>query len=297
MRKKYTTKDFIEKAQIVHGDIYNYSLVEYVDSISKISIICNKHGVFKQEGASHLRGYGCPICSGKSKSNTEEFIKKAGLKHGDKYDYSLVIYKNNSSLVDIICQEHGIFKQIPNAHLNGQGCPKCKINYKISREKFIEKAILVHNDKYDYSLVIYLNDSSKVNIVCKEHGIFKQSPNNHLAGAGCKSCYESKGEKAIKKYLEYKGIKYISQHSFDGCKDKRKLYFDFFLPDYNLLIEYDGEQHYKSIKHYGGDIGFKKRQEYDKIKNIFAKNNNINLLRIKFNEFNDIDKILINNIK
>ena len=112
---------------------------------------------------------------------TEEFIKKAKEIHGNKYDYSKVEYKNTSTKVCIICPEHGEFWQTPNHHLQGHGCPKCK-NEKIRKRHthnitiFIEKARKVHGDKYDYSKAEYINASTKVCIICPEHGEFWQTP-------------------------------------------------------------------------------------------------------------------------
>ena len=121
-------------------------------------------------------------------------------------------------------------------------------------------------------------------IICKTHGIFEQEPRHHTTGEGCPFCKKSKGEKFIKKYLTLKNINYISQKTFDGCKNIKQLYFDFYLPDYNTCIEYDGEFHFKSIKYFGGDERLKQQQKRDNIKNIYCKDKNINLYRIKYNE-------------
>jgi hypothetical protein len=124
---------------------------------------------------------------------TESFIKKALYKHGDKYDYSLVEYKNSKNKIIIICKTHGPFNQLPNNHLNGNGCNECaKENNIIKRNYnnniFIKKAIKKHNDKFDYSLVNYIKSYIKVIIICKLHGKFEQSPKNHLSGHGCILC-------------------------------------------------------------------------------------------------------------
>ena len=196
--KRVTTEDFVEKARKVHGEKYDYSKVEYVNNRSKVCIICNRHGEFWQKPSNHLCGQGCPKC-GKEKqnlaitSNDDEFIKKARKVHGDKYDYSKVEYVNNRTKVCIICNRHGEFWQTPNAHLNGQGCPKCGderiASAKTSNsEKFAEKARKVHGDKYDYSKVNYMNNHIKVCIICNRHGEFWQAPNNHLNGQGCPKC-------------------------------------------------------------------------------------------------------------
>ena len=122
------------------------------------------------------------------KSNTKEFIEKAKKIHGNKYDYSKVNYVNNHTKVEIICPEHGSFFQIPNSHLASRGCPKCSGNVRKTTEQFIEEAKKAHGNKYDYSLVNYVNIHTKVKIVCPEHGIFEQGPLDHLRGVNCPKC-------------------------------------------------------------------------------------------------------------
>lgn len=155
---------------------------------------------------------------------------------------------------------------------------------KLTQQEFIDKAIKIHGDKYDYSLVNYINNNTKVKIICKKHGIFEQKPNNHLSNNGCPVCKESKGEKEISKILEEKSINYIAQYKFIDCVNKISLPFDFYLPDYNTCIEFDGIQHFKSIEYWGGSDGLKKRQNNDKIKNDYCLKNNIRLIRVKYND-------------
>lgn len=123
---------------------------------------------------------------------TQIFIEKALLKHGDKYDYSKVNYTKWNNKIIIICKLHGEFEQIPNNHLNGQGCIKCAIsNKKNNIKNFINKSNLIHNYKYDYSESIYINAHTKLIIMCPEHGKFKQTPNAHLNGRNCPMCYKN----------------------------------------------------------------------------------------------------------
>ena len=119
-------REFIEKATVIHGGIYDYSRVKYVDIIVKVEIICKKHGIFKQDTGSHLNGSGCPKCFGDRLSLTnEEFTRRARLVHGLRYDYSKVEYLKCHDKVVIICHKHGAFLQAPTAHLLGHGCQKC----------------------------------------------------------------------------------------------------------------------------------------------------------------------------
>ena len=183
-----------------------------------------------------------------------------------------------------MCPEHGVFEQTPNSHLKGQGCSMCGNNFKSNTTYFVEKVKLIHGDRYDYSLVNYVNNYTKIEIICPEHGLFEPRPKNHLNGSGCPICRESKGEKEIRKYLIKNNINFKPQHKFNGCKDKLLLPFDFYLPDHNVCIEYNGLQHYKPITWFGGEEGFIKQQKRDIIKMEYCKNNNIPLIIIKYNE-------------
>lgn len=127
-----------------------------------------------------------------AKVTTEQFIENARKVHGDKYDYSKVIYEHSKKDVIIICPIHGEFSMRPNNHLNGQGCPNCGGTKKLTKEAFIEKSKLVHGNKYDYSKVTYENNKKQVIIICPKHGEFKISPNHHMRGVGCKKCHFEK---------------------------------------------------------------------------------------------------------
>jgi hypothetical protein len=135
------------------------------------------------------------------KLSTEEFIAKARLVHGDKYDYSKSEYINNRTKVTIICPIHQEFEQIGGEHLKGKGCKHCADNQQMTTEQFIAKAVGIHGDKYDYSFVDYKSAHVDIQIRCKEHNlIFNQSPSNHLAGKGCPSCrYITMADKNRKK--------------------------------------------------------------------------------------------------
>ena len=125
MVKKLTISDFVKRARDIHGNKYDYSKVEYINSKTKVCIICPEHGEFWQAPYSHLNGQGCPKCAGNIKLNTNEFINKAREVHGDKYDYSKVNYVDTHTKICIICPEHGEFWQTPADHLRGIGCPNC----------------------------------------------------------------------------------------------------------------------------------------------------------------------------
>lgn len=129
MAKKATLEDFIKKAKLVHGNKYDYSKVEYVNNNTKVTIVCPIHGEFEQLPRIHTRStksnQGCPVCSGKIVSTSEEFIEKVNKVHNNKYSYDKVEYKNSSTKVIITCPIHGNWEQTPDNHLQGRGCPSC----------------------------------------------------------------------------------------------------------------------------------------------------------------------------
>jgi len=316
MHNSLTQDQFISKSIKKHGYQYDYSQVKYINTATKIRILCKLHGKFLQLAGNHLSGHGCPECGNISTKNKradtkEIFIKKAKKIHKDKYDYSSVIYKNSKTYIIIICKKcKQEFYQKPNSHLSGCGCKKCSNekthnNQRKSLEEFICQAKIIHNNKYLYDQVVYKNTRDKIKIFCKIHNsFFLQSPSKHLSGQhGCKLCSnrESNGEKKIRLWLENNSIFYEQEKSFSTCRRNNSsiMRFDFYLPDYNLLIEYDGKQHYKQ-----GDIWNKnKYSEFEKIKlrdefkNKWAKDNGYNLLRIPYFKFKDIDSILNFNIR
>ena len=224
-------------------------------------------------------------------SNTEEFIRKAKKIHGDKYDYSKVEYKNNSTKVCIICPEHGKFWQRPNDHISKKaGCPQCKGTHLYTKEEFIEKANKIHNNYYDYSLVKYINNKTHIKIICPIHGEFEQRPDKHLRGQGCPKCKKSHGETLIEKYLLENDIEYKSQYKIPidvSINFSGKAYIDFYLPNYNLFIEYNGEQHYINRPHFGNKYNdFERQSKRDIYVKNYCKENNIRLLEIPYTEQN-----------
>lgn len=285
---KSNTEDFIKKSKEKHGDLYDYSLTNYVKANKKVEIICKKHGSFMQTPQSHLSGRGCDKCGGSKKLEYENILKRFNEIHNNFYYYDKFVYVNAVTKSTITCPIHGDFEQKPANHLQGQGCIKCAGVQKKTKEDFIKDSILIHGSLYDYSLVEYKNAFEKVKIICRKHGPFIQVPSLHLCGSGCPTCRESTGEKFIAKFLQENNINFVRQKKFDDCKHVRLLSFDFYLPDHNICIEYNGIQHYemiqrskdkeKNIKIFNG---IKVR---DNIKKEYCKNNNIELLIISYKE-------------
>ena len=198
MPNKLTTEEFVEKSKKVHGEKFNYSLVNYINKRTKVKIICKNHGIFEQLPSNHLIGRGCAKCSGKGLT-IKEFIERCQKIHKNTYDYSLVDDTRSFAKIKIICKNHGEFEQSTNNHLAGAGCHKCFLENRIpTNECFINKARKIHGDKYDYSKVQYENSKKNVKIICHEHGMFGQTPNTHLRKNGCPKCgYISVSKKAI----------------------------------------------------------------------------------------------------
>jgi len=179
---------FIEKANKIHNNKYDYSLVEYINNKTKVKIICPIHGEFEQTPDKHTNAkQGCPKCSKSYKVSLTEFITKSNEIHNNKYDYSLVKFNKLTDKIEIICPEHGLFTQAAYAHKDGSGCPKCVGKDKDLNE-IIDELSKVHDNKYDYSLVNYVNERTKIKIICSEHGIFEQTYNTHKKGHGCPKC-------------------------------------------------------------------------------------------------------------
>lgn len=291
--KNMTKKQFVEKAKLVHGNDYDYSLVNYKNNKTKVKIKCNTcKNIFEQRPNNHLNGQNCPFCFGSKKLTTEQFIEKSKQIHGNKYDYSLVKYINAKTKVKIKCNNCGnIFEQIPDVHTNSRhGCTFCSPTSKLNTEQFIEKARIIHGDDYDYNLVEYKNSNTKVKIKCNTcKKIFEQRPHDHLKGCGCFCVY--KGEIEIENYLKENNISFEKTKKYSNLKDKSLLSYDFYIPLKNLLIEYNGEQHYKN-KFKKPLHEWHRQLHHDWLKRKYAKDNNINLLIIPYWKFGNIKEIL-----
>lgn len=232
----------------------------------------------------------------------EQAVEKIKAVYGDRYCCSKVVYKGTKKKVIITCPIHGDFAITPDHIFRGIGCPSCGGTKKLSAEEFIAKSESIHGKKYDYSNVKYINNRTKVEIICRKCGKkFMQAPFDHIQGKGCPFCSSSAGENRVASTLEKMKISFINQYRFSGCFDKRTLPFDFYLPDYNTVIEYQGVQHYKK-KSFGAED--KKSSEnysacvkHDNIKRDYCRKNGIKEIEIKYDDFNNIEKILMENIR
>jgi len=305
-RRICSTEELLHVLRVEGYAKYDYSNAVWTGKITnKIQILCPKHGVFYQRINDHLRGQRCPKCkfeklSQKFRLTTKDFVSKAKLIHGDKYDYSRVQYQNDHAPITIVCPKHGEFIQRPHNHLHDRcGCPSCGNVKHLTTKDFVSKAKLIHGDKYDYSCVQYRNTQTKITIVCPKHGEFIQIPTKHLQGNGCPQCNESKGERQIRLWLEQNHIEHEYQKRFDGCRYKLPLPFDFWLPQQKMCIEYDGIQHFEEGigNFFQGQYTFTRKMwkslsERDDIKSQWCLENNIKLLRIAYNQQNQITQLL-----
>ena len=187
--KKLTTEEFIKRAAKLYGNRYDFSKVVYINSSTKVCITCQEHGDFWITPNNFLQGHKCAACSGRQRVTKDIFIRRSVVRHRDTYDYSKVSYNGLATHVEIICPKHGSFWQKPSLHLNGNGCQKCFGTPKSNTEEFIRKAVKIYGDKYDYSKVEYEGNKVKVCVICKKHGEWWVTPNNHLRNHGCPGCF------------------------------------------------------------------------------------------------------------
>lgn len=214
-----------------------------------------------------------------NKVDTEHVVNKFKEFHGDKYDYSKMNYITLQTKIEIICPVHGSFFQTPNNHYT-LGCVKCR-GLQLTNEERINKLKEIHGDIYDYSKTVSSKNSDMIIVICPTHGEFTQRYSDHLAENGCQKCSESKGERAIREYLELNNVEYIQEHRVVISRNKRFIY-DFYIPSENIMIEYDGIQHFKPIKFFGGVKAFKRGKYRDLMKDLYCDYHNLNLIRIPY---------------
>ena len=298
------TSTFIEKANGIYHGRYDYSRVSYGGKRSKVEIICSKHGSFWLTPEGHTSGKqarGCPMCSidswamSKRKSQSD-YLGDARRVHGDRYSYDRVVYLGKRCKVCVSCRIHGDFWQGAQKHLEGHGCPKCAFALQYTDKSFVDKADKVHLGRYDYSKSVFMGVENDIAIVCRKHGEFTQNAASHLAGCGCPRCNSSSGERAVEAILRYQGEPYEVQKKFANCLGledrsgrRRKLVFDFWLPERMVLIEYDGKHHFQAMPFGSVDSmgDFERQKVRDGIKDEYAASHGMTLIRIPFSVLQD----------
>ncbi len=301
---------FIERAELVHHNLYVYQKDTYVNYTTKMIMFCDEHGFFEQTPHSHISmKTGCPKCgilntSKKNQIGWDAVHDLFLVAHGDKYEYDQSTFVDVSSKMKIKCQQHGWFTQKPYSHYGGSGCNKCAVEevhekQKIDFNEFVKRSIVIHGNKYIYDKSSYIDIFTTVDIECSKHGVFVQKPRDHYRGSGCPKCISSRGETLVRVILEQHNIRYEEQKTFEDLNHKNKLRCDFYLPDYNTVIEYNGLQHYEPISVFGGIDGLIQTQNRDVIKYNYLEMNKINLIIIRYDNDNVRDYLTqqLRNIK
>ena len=275
--RKLTKENFIERANKIHNNKYEYDDVEYTNTETKVKIWCPEHGYFEQSPGKHLSGQGCPECGGHTKWTIEKFITEAEKIHNGKYNYSKVNYITKNTEVTITCPIHGDFEQSPEVHLRGCGCPECSGKRAYTTETFIRQANIVHNNRYTYSNTVYNGIFNRIIITCPIHGDFEQTAHDHLCGCGCPECAKSKLELEIRDYLIQNNIEFLEQYTWDWLVYDKNQRVDFYLPKFNVVIECNGLQHFKSIPFFDKYESFEKRWDRDVNKRTLCKEHGIEI--------------------
>ena len=289
LRRK-TNEQFLHEMSVNHPTLQVLS--EYKNNRTKVDLKCNVCGYkFSAKASSLYMKHGCPKCAGMARKTTEEFIEEMRSKN----DNIIVLgeYKNSKTPIEVSCRKCGhVWSAIPNSLLKGNSCPKCAGTMRKTQEQFV----LEMKKKHPTIKVIgtYTNNKTKLLCLCKNCGkYFRNVPHTMLNGGnGCPNCTKSRGENKIKNWLNEHEFDYQCQKTFDDCKDIHVLPFDFYLPKYNTIIEYDGIQHFKSKEFFGGERSFRILQKHDKIKNDYCSQNAIRLIRIPYTDYDNIDEIL-----
>ena len=267
---KKTTQEYVKDCKQLGIDL---PIESYVNTKVKIKHKCNKCGnIYLQTPDSHLRGRGCPKCGIKNITKTHETYVQECKKLG--YDLPIERYKGTGKCIKHKCSRGHIYIQRPNNHLQGQGCPICKQSRKTT-QSYIEDCKRLG---YDLPIEEYVNVNTNIKHKCKQGHTYSQRPSHHLYGIGCPICSQSHGEKFIQNYLDKHNIPYEPQKKFKDLKDKTYLSYDFYLSKQNILIEYQGKQHFIAMDFFGGTKCFKVQQNHDKVKKEYAKNSGYTLL-------------------
>ena len=274
---------------------YGYKVIDdsYKDSRTPINVICPKGHTWKVTFG-HFKGNNCRCaeCRKLERRYSENVILETLNNNG--YKLNSVFIKNAATYVNITCPKGHIYECSFESFKNkGRRCRKCSGSHKHTIEEVKDFA-----NQYGYEVIsdTYLNNKTHLIFKCPKDHKFSMRFDHFKSGARCPFCRESKGEKDILKYLDEHNVKYIRQYRYEDCRDVKPLPFDFYLPDYNICIEYDGELHYKSIDFYGGEEELMRQQNRDNIKTQYCKDNNITLIRIPYWDLNNINKILSENL-
>lgn len=293
---KKSNKQFKREVYDLVGNEYTF-LDAYVNARTKLRVKHNNCGnVYKVKPNNFLNGSRCPYCYGTSKKTDTQFKQEVKNLVGNEYTFldSYVDAKTKLKVKHNTCGN--IYEVQPNTFLSAKRrCPYCfGTNKKTTAEFDAEVCDLVGNE-YTF-LDSYSGAKTKIKVkhnICGN--IYEVQPTNFIQGYRCPYCSSSKGEDIINKILKLLGTSYECQKTFDDLSDKTNLSYDFFIPDQNILIEYQGIQHYQSVDHFGGEARFELQQKHDKMKDDYAKSHHYNLITVPYTEdtFSKIKKYLI----
>ena len=279
-KHKYTPKEYCDICRLKKLDL---PIEDYKHKNTKILFKCREHGiVYQQTPHSHYISLGCPLCISNIRSSVQKKTSYDYLEECKKGGYDLPIekYKGYSTKIKHKCKLGHIYMQTPHDHLSGCGCSICNGTPKKTTNQYYNEC---KEHGLDLPIDSYVNTNTKIRHRCNKcNFIYYQTPNNHLYGYGCPICRESRGEKFIRNYLDTKHIKYETQKTFKDLKDKSYLSYDFYLSTQNILIEYQGIQHYKVSDYFGGKEQFKIQQLHDKMKKDYAKKHHYRLLELHY---------------
>ena len=272
--------EYVNRVKNINPNIEVIS--QYTNSENRVKFHCMVDDyVWSALPYSILRGSGCPRCSSRERYTAVDFIKKA-----NKLNKKIKVigeYINKDTKIKCTCQNEHEFEMLPGNILKGQGCSICSGIATRTQEEYIREVSEINKDIE--VLETYINASTPIAHMCKKcYTIWRPRPNHVLEGHGCPVCNSSIGERIVKNYLDSNCINYIQQYKFQDCKDIHRLPFDFYLSDYNILVEYDGIQHFQPVEMFGGVEEFEITKKHDNIKNNYCILNNIPLLRILYDE-------------
>lgn len=288
MPKKLTQEEFLERALKIRPT-WDFSKAKYMGSQIKVEVTCNKgHKHFPTPGAIFI-GQGCKKCKYERQVKKQTLTQKQFLtrmkKDWPNYDCTKAKYINALTKVIITCDNGHCFNIRPNDLFNKHGCKICSNQKNGERNRLTQNQFDIKAKNkfpaYDFSKSKYVNKYTKIEVTCDKKHTYMANPGDILGGHGCPVCCQSKGEKIIRDFLINKNINFSQEFKFNTCKNKRELPFDFYIPHKNLLIEYQGEQHFdtfRSLRYYGGKKAFLKRQQNDCIKSTWAKEHGYKLL-------------------
>lgn len=299
MGKLVTNEEFRDRVYKEVGREYT-PIESYKKANVNIKFKHNKCGTVFEMSPNHFLkdGRRCSYCYHGNAKSEDKFIDDFNKVSNGNYCCLDSYHRENSKIRVKHLKCGTVFETTPHMFLRGIGCPDCFGNKRKTTEQFKNEVIKLTNGEFECKS-IYRNSKSKVTIFhnkCKKY--YKVSPHDFLQGNRCPYCKQSKGEMTIASILDRHNISYEIQKIFKDCgNDRQRMPFDFYLNDYNLLIEYDGIQHYKEVKYFGGKAKLDNQKKRDKIKDDYANNNNINLLRVPYYLDNkNISKLILESI-